>query len=59
MEAFNSSQKGKSSRRVFLQQSAMAGVGLSLGSPLEYFPQKENTKKMIENIKTRGYASYR
>ncbi|MCB0371654.1 MAG: NAD(P)-dependent alcohol dehydrogenase [Muricauda sp.] len=51
-------KKNNKSRREFMQQTTMAGAGLALASPLDLFYQnKNNTTKMNQNIKTRGYAA--
>lgn len=47
------------SRRKFLQQSAIAGVGLMLANPLQSFSQTNKTNRsnnMSKNIKSKGYA---
>lgn len=51
-------KKNNKSRREFMQQTAMAGAGLTLASPLDLFSQnKNNTTTMNQNIKTKGYAA--
>jgi alcohol dehydrogenase (NADP+)/uncharacterized zinc-type alcohol dehydrogenase-like protein len=46
------------SRRKFIQQTAMAGAGLILASPLQLFSQtNNNTKNMSKNIRSKGYAA--
>ena len=49
--------EGKTSRRTFMQQSAMAGAGLALASPLQLFAQSAQDPQKSRNIKTRGYAA--
>jgi alcohol dehydrogenase (NADP+)/uncharacterized zinc-type alcohol dehydrogenase-like protein len=44
------------SRRKFIQQTAIAGAGILLVSPLQLFSQKNNLKTMSKNIKSKGYA---
>lgn len=45
-----------SSRRKFIQQTALAGAGALLASPLQLFSQN-NELTMSKNIKSRGYAA--
>ena len=44
------------SRRKFIQQTALAGAGLVLTSPLQLFSQTDPSKNMVMNITSRGYA---
>jgi len=44
------------SRRKFIQQTALAGAGLVLASPLQVFSQVDKTKDRNGNIKSKGYA---
>jgi alcohol dehydrogenase (NADP+) len=46
----------QSSRRKFIQQTAMAGAGLMLTSPLQVFSQSNQPIDMGSNIKSKGYA---
>lgn len=48
--------KEQPSRRKFIQQTALAGSGMALAVPLQLFSQTINSIKMINNIKSRGYA---
>lgn len=43
-------------RRDFIQQSALAGAGLLLTSPLQLFSQTKGQEIMSKNITSRGYA---
>nr|WP_068890974.1 NAD(P)-dependent alcohol dehydrogenase [Pedobacter panaciterrae] len=45
-----------SSRRKFIQQSAVVGAGLVLGNPLQVFSQTDKQKIMADNIKSKGFA---
>ncbi|TLX26612.1 NAD(P)-dependent alcohol dehydrogenase [Chryseobacterium indologenes] len=45
----------QTSRRKFIQQSALAGAGIALAGPLQIFAQKNDLKNT--NIKARGYAA--
>ncbi|SFC42064.1 alcohol dehydrogenase (NADP+)/uncharacterized zinc-type alcohol dehydrogenase-like protein [Flexibacter flexilis DSM 6793] len=45
-----------SSRRKFIQQTALVGAGAMLASPLQLFSQN-NELTMSKNIKSRGYAA--
>ena len=45
-----------SSRRQFIQQTAMVGTGLMLGCPFSVFSQTNKSTEMSENIKSKGYA---
>ncbi|MEV4886294.1 NAD(P)-dependent alcohol dehydrogenase [Chitinophaga ginsengisegetis] len=45
----------QTSRRKFIQQSALAGAGIALAGPLQIFAQANDSKS--ENIKVRGYAA--
>lgn len=48
----------ESSRRKFLQHSALAGTGLMLAGPLNAFAQQENDTQYAKgNIQSRGYAA--
>lgn len=49
--------KGNSSRRKFLQQSAIVGTGLMVSSPLHIFSKDNNQTSMSKNIKSKGYAA--
>ena len=44
------------SRRKFIQQTAIAGAGIMLTTPLQIFSQTYKSKKMSNNIKSKGYA---
>jgi uncharacterized zinc-type alcohol dehydrogenase-like protein len=44
------------SRRDFIHRSAMTTAGMMLARPLPIFSQTKDTKPMIDNIKTKGYA---
>ena len=46
----------ESSRRKFIQQTAMAGAGLMLANPLQVFSQTNQSHTMDANIKSKGYA---
>ena len=46
----------RSSRRKFIQQTAMAGAGLMLAIPLQVFSQSNQPIGMAKNIKSKGYA---
>ncbi len=46
-----------SSRRKFIQQSAVIGAGLMVSSPFQVFSKDNNSDKMSKNIRSRGYAS--
>lgn len=45
-----------SSRRKFIQQSAVVGAGLVLGNPLQVLSQSTKQKIMTNNIKSKGFA---
>lgn len=45
------------SRRKFIQQTAMVGAGLMLANPLQVLSQRESSKIMSTNIKSKGYAA--
>lgn len=49
-------EDNNSSRRKFIQQSAVAGAGLIFTNPLQLFSQTKTSKNMSKNIKTKGYA---
>ncbi|UOB18898.1 NAD(P)-dependent alcohol dehydrogenase [Abyssalbus ytuae] len=53
------SNKSKS-RRNFIQQSALAGAGMALISPIPVFGSSNNSNnlKMNNNIKSKGYAAF-
>ncbi|MBL6448491.1 NAD(P)-dependent alcohol dehydrogenase [Fulvivirga sp. 29W222] len=57
MELPKNKYEGKTSRRTFIQQSAMAGAGLALTSPLQLFSQPGQEQSKSKNIKARGYAA--
>ena len=46
----------QSSRRKFIQQTAIAGAGLMLANPLQVFSQSNQPTVMGSNIKSKGYA---
>ncbi len=46
----------QSSRRKFIQQTAMAGAGLMLANPFHIFSQTNQSTNMNNNIKSKGYA---
>ena len=46
----------QSSRRKFIQQTALAGTGIMLASPLQIFSQLKNSENMSNNINSKGYA---
>jgi alcohol dehydrogenase (NADP+)/uncharacterized zinc-type alcohol dehydrogenase-like protein len=46
----------QSSRRKFIQQTALAGAGLMLSSPLQFFSQSNQPIGSGSNIKSKGYA---
>lgn len=46
-----------SSRRKFIQQSAVIGAGLMVSSPFQVFSKDNNSDKMSKNIRSRGYAA--
>lgn len=46
----------KTSRKKFIQQTALAGAGIMLVNPLQLFSQKNNSNIMSKNIKSKGYA---
>lgn len=46
----------QSSRRTFIQQSAIAGAGLILSNPIRLFSQSNQSSVMSGNVKSRGYA---
>src|SRR3954462_12409460 len=46
----------QSSRRNFIQQTAMAGAGLILANPLQVFAQSNQSMEVGNNIKSKGYA---
>lgn len=45
------------SRRKFIQQTALAGAGVMLASPLQIFSQTNKSNNRTGNIKSKGYAS--
>ena len=45
------------SRRKFIQHTAIAGTGIMLASPLQFFSQTNNLNNMSKNIKSKGYAA--
>jgi len=45
-----------SSRRKFIQQSAVVGAGLVLGNPLQVLSLTDKQKIMVNNIKSKGFA---
>lgn len=45
-----------SSRRKFIQQTALASGALLVANPLQLFSNETNIKTMSKNIKSRGYA---
>ena len=49
------------SRRAFIQKSALMGAGVTLANPMQLFSKNNNSEKntsnMDKNIKTRGYAA--
>ncbi|HET6556448.1 MAG TPA: NAD(P)-dependent alcohol dehydrogenase [Prolixibacteraceae bacterium] len=47
----------QTSRRKFIQQSALTGAGVMLVSPMQIFSQTGNTKDIGRNIKSIGYAA--
>ncbi|MCA6067984.1 NAD(P)-dependent alcohol dehydrogenase [Chryseobacterium sp. RG1] len=49
-------KNSKTSRKKFIQQTALAGVGLMFINPLQLFSQSNNSKIMSKNIKSKGYA---
>lgn len=49
--------KNISSRRKFIQQSAIVGAGLMMTSPLQAFASNKTSNSMDKNIKTKGYAA--
>lgn len=46
-----------SSRRKFIQQSAVIGAGLMVSSPFQVFSKDNNSDKMSKNIRSKGYAA--
>jgi alcohol dehydrogenase (NADP+)/uncharacterized zinc-type alcohol dehydrogenase-like protein len=46
----------QSSRRKFIQQTAIASAGLILANPIQLFSQTSVTNNMSKNIKSKGYA---
>jgi alcohol dehydrogenase (NADP+)/uncharacterized zinc-type alcohol dehydrogenase-like protein len=46
----------QSSRRKFIQQTAIASAGLILANPIHLFSQTSVTNNMSKNIKSKGYA---
>lgn len=46
-----------SSRRKFIQQSAVIGAGLMVSSPFQVFSKDNNSDKVSKNIRSRGYAA--
>lgn len=46
-----------SSRRKFIQQSAIVGAGMMITSPLHVFAKDKNSNNMSKNIKSKGYAA--
>ncbi|NBW38118.1 MAG: NAD(P)-dependent alcohol dehydrogenase [Cytophagia bacterium] len=47
----------QSSRRTFIQQSALVGAGLMLTSPIQMFAEEKNKVMIAKNIKSKGYAA--
>ncbi|MFW0717564.1 NAD(P)-dependent alcohol dehydrogenase [Pedobacter sp. N23S346] len=47
---------GHTSRRKFIQQSAVVGAGLMLAGPIKSLAQTDNKKIMSNNIASKGYA---
>ena len=45
-----------SSRRQFIQQTAMVGTGLMIGGPFSVFSQTNKSTEMSDHIKSKGYA---
>ncbi|SDM25846.1 NAD(P)-dependent alcohol dehydrogenase [Pedobacter antarcticus] len=48
--------KDQSSRRKFIQQSAVVGAGLILAGPMQILAQTDNKEIMNKNIASKGYA---
>ncbi|MBA4275822.1 NAD(P)-dependent alcohol dehydrogenase [Flavobacterium sp.] len=48
--------KKQQSRREFIQTSALAGAGIMLATSLQLFSQNNNSKKMNNTIKSKGFA---
>jgi uncharacterized zinc-type alcohol dehydrogenase-like protein len=46
----------QSSRRKFIQQTAMAGAGIMLANPLQVFSQTNQSQSMDTNINSKGFA---
>lgn len=49
-------ENNQSSRRKFIQQTAVAGAGLVLANPLQLFSLANQPTAMSSNIKSKGYA---
>ena len=47
----------QSSRRKFIEQTALTGASVMLASPLQLISQTDKPKKMSNNIKSKGYAA--
>ncbi|PZP50597.1 MAG: NAD(P)-dependent alcohol dehydrogenase [Pseudopedobacter saltans] len=45
------------SRRQFIRKTSLAGAGLALASPFQLFSQTNNSNKMSNNIKSKGFAA--
>lgn len=48
--------KHNHSRRKFIQQTTLAGVGLVLANPIQLFSQSKNLNEMSNNIQSKGFA---
>lgn len=48
-------RKGHSSRRKFIQQSAVVGAGLMFAGPIKSLAQTDNKEIMSKNIASKGY----
>ncbi|MGB0176417.1 MAG: NAD(P)-dependent alcohol dehydrogenase [Owenweeksia sp.] len=58
MEKLNDYLEGDNSRRKFIKQSAMAGAGIMLTSPIQLFSGSAvEGNNVNKNIKTQGYAA--
>jgi alcohol dehydrogenase (NADP+)/uncharacterized zinc-type alcohol dehydrogenase-like protein len=53
-----SSETKPTTRRKFIQQTAIVGAGLMLASPLQAFSQTGSSRNMSGNIKSKGYAAH-
>lgn len=49
-------RNSNSSRRKFIQHSAVLGAGLVLANPLRVFSQTDHLNSMVNNIKSKGFA---